>query len=86
MALAAAWINQIASDHQLDPTLLATRADVEALVRGDTDARLAHGWRAEIAGELIGSLVGGNASFAFDGGSIQLEERSGQPFRQNFEK
>lgn len=86
VALAAAWINQIASDHQLDPTLLATRADVEALVRGDTDARLAHGWRAEIAGELIGSLVGGNASLAFDGGSIQLEERSGQPFRQNFEK
>ena len=51
VALVAAWVNQIARDRQLDPTLLATRADVEALVRGDEDARLAHGWRAETAGD-----------------------------------
>ena len=45
VALVAAWVNQIARDRQLDPTLLATRADVEALVRGDEDAR-----RARLAG------------------------------------
>ena len=41
VALVAAWVNQLARDRALDPALLATRADVEALVRGDDDARLA---------------------------------------------
>lgn len=79
VALVSAWINQIASDHQLDPTLLATRADVEALVRGDDDARLSQGWRAEVAGSLLSSVISGDAALAFDDGSIQLEVRSGQP-------
>ena len=79
VALVAAWVNQIARDRQLDPTLLATRADVEALVRGDDDARLAHGWRAETAGGPITRLVSGDAALAFDGGNVVLEERSNRP-------
>lgn len=79
VALVAAWVNQIARDRQLDPTLLATRADVEALVRGDEDARLAHGWRAETAGGPITRLVSGDAALAFDGGAVVLEERSRRP-------
>ncbi|MEM8705257.1 MAG: HRDC domain-containing protein, partial [Actinomycetota bacterium] len=79
VALVAAWVNQIARDRQLDPTLLATRADVEALVRGDEDARLAHGWRAETAGGPITRLVSGDAALAFDGGAVVLEERSRKP-------
>lgn len=79
VALVAAWVNQIARDRQLDPTLLATRADVEALVRGDGDARLAHGWRAETAGGPITRLVSGDAALAFDGGNVVLEERSNRP-------
>ena len=75
----AAWVNQIARDRQLDPTLLATRADVEALVRGDEDARLAHGWRAETAGGPITRLVSGDAALAFEGGNVVLEERSRRP-------
>jgi len=80
VALVSAWVNQIASDSQLDPTLLATRADVEALVRGDDDARLATGWRAEVAGALLSHLVSGEASLAFENGSILLETRSGTAF------
>ena len=79
VALVAAWVNQIARDRQLDPTLLATRADVEALVRGDEDARLAHGWRAETAGGPITRLVSGDAALAFEGGNVVLEERSRRP-------
>jgi len=79
VALVAAWVNQIARDRQLDPTLLATRADVEALVRGDDDARLAHGWRAETAGGPITRLVSGDAALAFEGGNVVLEERSRRP-------
>ena len=79
VALVAAWVNQVARDHELDPTLLATRADVEALVRGDDDARLASGWRAELAGEPIRRLVGGDAALAFEDGAVVLEERSRRP-------
>jgi ribonuclease D len=79
VALVAAWVNQLAHDRQLDPTLLATRADVEALVRGDDDARLAVGWRAELAGGPIRRLVAGDAALAFEDGAVILEERSRRP-------
>jgi ribonuclease D len=76
VALVAAWVNQTARDRDIDPSLLATRADVEALVRGDDDARLASGWRAELAGGPIRRLVAGDAALAFENGSVVLEERS----------
>ena len=79
VALVAAWVNQLARDRELDPALLATRADVEALVRGDDDARLATGWRAELAGGPIRRLVAGDAALAFEDGAVVLEERSGKP-------
>ncbi len=76
VALVAAWVNQLARDQALDPALLATRADVEALVRGDQDARLASGWRGEMAGEPITRLVAGDVALAFEDGNVVLEERS----------
>ncbi len=79
VSLVTAWISQLARDHKLDPALLATRADVEALLKGDPDSRLHHGWRAELAGTPIAQLVGGEAAVAFDGdGQLVLEERSGK--------
>jgi ribonuclease D len=79
VALVAAWVNQVARDRALDPALLATRADVEALVRGDDDARLATGWRAAVAGGPIRRLVSGDAALAFEDGAVILEERSQRP-------
>lgn len=75
-ALAAAWVGQLAADMGIDPALLATRADIGALLRGDPDARLARGWRAEVVGEPIRRLVAGRAALAFDGkGGLELIER-----------
>lgn len=80
VGLVSSWVSQMARDANLDTSLLATRADLEALLRGDPDARLATGWRAALVGEPIRRLVSGDASLAFDGdGSLVLEERSGQP-------
>ena len=45
VALVAAWVNQIARDRQVDPTLLATRADVEPRPR-----RRGRSSRARLAG------------------------------------
>ena len=77
MGLVSAWVSQLARDLRIDTALLATRADLEALLRGDPDARLAHGWRAEVAGGPIRQLVEGHAALAFDGnGGLLLERRS----------
>jgi ribonuclease D len=82
VALAAAWVAQLARDEHIDAALLATRSDLVALLRGDADARLATGWRAELVGIPVGRLVNGEAALAFNGhGGLVLEERSNQPFR-----
>jgi ribonuclease D len=78
--LISAWVSQRARELEIDTTLLATRADIEALLRGDEDARLARGWRADIVGEPLGRLMAGEASLAFDGrGGLLLEARSHEP-------
>jgi ribonuclease D len=78
--LVSAWVSQLARDLRIDTGLLATRADLVALLRGDEDARLSEGWRAELVGEPIRRLVAGEAALAFDGqGELVLEERSNRP-------
>ncbi len=80
VGLVSAWVSQLARDLRIDTAILATRADLEALLRGDPDARLAHGWRAEVAGGPIRNLVEGGAALAFDGnGGLVLERRSHDP-------
>lgn len=81
VTLVSAWISQLGRDLGIDTTLLATRGDLEAFLRGDADARLAHGWRADAIGDAIGALVGGTAALAFEGaGRLTLERRSGERF------
>ncbi len=66
VTLVSAWVGQLARDERLDPTLLATRADIVAFLRGDDDARLGVGWRNELVGDGIRRLVGGEAGLTFD--------------------
>ncbi len=77
VTLVSAWLTQHAQDIEIDPALLGTRADIEAVLRGDGDARLAEGWRAEHVGEPIKRLVEGRATLAFDDGRLVLEDRPG---------
>jgi ribonuclease D len=80
VTLASAWVSQLARNADLDASLVATRADIEALVRGDGTSRLLTGWRADVAGSPVSRLLEGNAALAFDGeGSLVLEARSHQP-------
>jgi ribonuclease D len=80
VGLVAAWVSQLARNLEIDTALLATRADLEALLRNDADARLAEGWRADLVGEPVRRLVEGEAALAFNGkGELVLEERSRRP-------
>jgi ribonuclease D len=73
VTLVSAWVSQLARDQHIDTALLATRADLVDLLRGDPDARLAHGWRAATVGDDIRHLVEGEAALAFDGrGGLRL--------------
>ncbi len=83
VTLVTAWVSQLARDNRLDPALLATRSDVEGLLRGDPECRLHEGWRQELVGRPIAQLVAGEAAVAFDGdGHLVLEARSGRPLVQ----
>lgn len=79
VTLVTTWIAQLARNQRLDPALLATRADVENLLKGEDDCRLSRGWRQEMVGKPIAQLVSGDAAVAFDGdGNLVLEARSRQ--------
>lgn len=76
VTLVSAWVSQAARQLDLDPTMLGTRSDIEALVRGDSDAKMSIGWRNEIVGESVRELLQGKATLAFDGeDGLVLERR-----------
>jgi ribonuclease D len=80
VTLVSAWVGQLAQELKIDAALLATRADLLSLLRGDEDARLGRGWRAGLVGDRIRQLVDGRAALAFRPGKGDrvLEARSGE--------
>ena len=69
VTLISAWVSQVAKSERIDTSTLATRADLIAFLAGDPEARLAHGWRAELLGDGIRRLLAGEAGLTFDRGS-----------------
>ena len=76
VTLLSAWLSQYASDNELDPALLGTRSDIEALLRGDDSPRLADGWRHDEVGVPMQDLLMGKATLAFSEGRLLMEKRS----------
>ena len=77
LTLISAWIAQLARDARIDTAMLATRSDLVQFLRGDDDARLRAGWRAQVVGENVQRLVSGSAALAFEPtGTLSLELRS----------
>ncbi|HWC39543.1 MAG TPA: HRDC domain-containing protein [Acidimicrobiales bacterium] len=78
--LAGAWLAQRASELRIDGPLLATRADLHALLRGSDESRLASGWRRALVGEPLRQLLAGEGALAVGShGELVLEARSHQP-------
>jgi ribonuclease D len=78
-ALAAAWVHERARQLEIDPAILATRADVVAYLKEPPAGRLLHSWRHDLVGEPLRRLVAGEVAVAFQGTSLVLEERSHIP-------
>lgn len=76
-SLLSAWVAQQSRDVSVDPTLVATRGDIEAYLRKAPDSQLARGWRAELVGGSAARIVAGEAAVAFDGkGSLVLVDKA----------
>ena len=77
VALVTAYIHQLARDVEVDPSLLGTRNDIEALIGGDINSKLSKGWRGEVVGEVVKNILEGTVSLVFDGQNrILLEPRN----------
>jgi ribonuclease D len=75
VALGLALVAQLAADRGIEPTLLANRADVQALAGGRRTGRLSSGWRSALAGESLRALFAGEAALTADGkGGVALVE------------
>jgi ribonuclease D len=80
VSLVSAWVSEVARQERIDTSLLATRHDLTAFLRGDSDARLAGGWRHDLLGDGIRRLVAGGAALTFDGrGGLRLIDVASRP-------
>ena len=69
-----AWLSQRASELDLDPAVLATRADLTQLLHG-APSRIATGWRADLVGAPIQRLLEGKATIVLRDGGRRVELR-----------
>lgn len=67
-----AWLSQRASELDLDPALLATRAELTQMLQ-DRPSRLATGWRSDLVGEPLQRLLRGEAALALRDGGRRIE-------------
>ncbi len=62
----------------VSPTLLAGRKELEALVRGETDRSVLHGWRGELVGHALQSVLRGESVLRVTDGQLRIESVVGR--------
>ena len=63
-----AALRLIADEHQLSPMAIASRKDLEKLVRGDADCALNTGWRNSVAGRRLAAVMQGAQTLVVEDG------------------
>jgi ribonuclease D len=66
LTLITAWIGELARKHKIDASLLATRNDISAFLKKSPEARLLHGWRAEVVGDDLKQIIAGTVGLSVD--------------------
>lgn len=75
IALCLTWLTQRAFEEELDPAVLGTREEVTQLVLGQP-SRLSAGWRRELVGDELSSIIDGRAALVVAGTKLQLLDRN----------
>ena len=70
--LLSAALHLVADQHQLSPLAIASRKELERMVRGEPDCTLLEGWRHSLAGKALQELMHGERQLIVDGGRLQL--------------
>ena len=80
ITLISAWLSEVARVQKIDNALLATRTDILAFIRQDQAARLLAGWRRDLVGSDLKSLLSGELGLSFDGhGGLKMMRGSVSP-------
>jgi len=72
----SALIKYYAHVHGISPLVIASRKHLEALVTGNSDIPLMHGWRKHHAGDQCADFLAGRFSLQVNQGQLQLNETS----------
>jgi ribonuclease D len=79
--LLSAALHLVADQHQLSPLAIASRKELERMVRGEADCTLLEGWRHLLAGKALQELMQGKRQLIVDGGRLQLVATERMPSR-----
>ncbi|MCB1789621.1 MAG: ribonuclease D [Gammaproteobacteria bacterium] len=70
--LLSAALRLIADQHQLSPLAIASRKDLERLVRGEKDCVLNDGWRHSLAGQALAGVMTGERRLEVHDGELRF--------------
>jgi ribonuclease D len=65
-----AYLRLLGQQNQISPASLATRKEIEKLVRGQRDIPLLHGWRGHLVGNALLDLVNGKIALTVKEGKV----------------
>jgi ribonuclease D len=78
-----AQLRLLAERHQINSTVLAGRKDLVAMVQGDRDVPVLHGWRRKMAGEELLAMCDGQRLVSVHNGHVDIEKVAGnQPVKE----
>jgi ribonuclease D len=72
VSLCLAWVAHVAERERIEPSVLATRADVTAFFGAPRTGRLTEGFRYELLGRDLDDLERGDAAIGYADGQLQL--------------
>ena len=68
----SAVVRVVAEKTGIAPQVIASKEDLNELLSGSRDGRLAQGWRHEVAGKQLERLLAGELGLTIKDGKIEL--------------
>lgn len=70
--LLLAVVRKLGAQHAIHPNLVATRKEIERMLLGDESVAVLHGWRRQMAGEILMSVLRGVTGVHVQNGAVRL--------------